>query len=100
MSSIGHHLVRRAFDATQEHFSSPGSIGGSNTADQPQGQDDKQKKVMMCALALVWFTGIVYMAIMSAVRDPSLFIPNSNTADHKFLDFLHLRRCHCNLGHD
>ena len=68
MASIGHHLARRAFDATQEHFSSPAGFQAINPADEPQGQDDERARaVAMWAIALIWVTGILYMAMMSAV---------------------------------
>lgn len=64
MASIGHHLMRRAFDATQDHFSSPTAI---NPADE--GQDDTEiKRLAVWAVALIWATFILYMAMMSAVR--------------------------------
>jgi len=68
MSSIGHHLVRRAFDVTQEHFSSPAGFQGINPADEPQGQDDARvKELALWAMAIIYITGILYMAMMSAV---------------------------------
>lgn len=67
MASLGHHLVRRALDVTQEHFSSPGgSIHGFNPADEPQ--DDTQiKQLATWGIALLWITAILYTAMMSAV---------------------------------
>ena len=68
MSSIGHHLVRRAFDATQDHFSSSTGFRGIDPADEPQGQDEARiKQLAVWGIAVVYMTGILYMAIMSAV---------------------------------
>jgi len=67
MASIGHHLIRRAFDVTQDHFSSPaGSIHGFNPADEPQ-DDTKIKQLATWGIVLIWVTAILYMAMMSAV---------------------------------
>ena len=69
MSSIGHHLVRRAFDVTQEHLGANGGFAHSiNPADEPQGQDDTQiKAIAMWGIGLIWVTGVIYLATMSAV---------------------------------
>ncbi len=67
MASLGHHLVRRALDVTQEHFSSPvGSVHAFNPTDEPQ--DDTQiKHLATWGIALLWITAILYFAMMSAV---------------------------------
>lgn len=68
MSSIGHHLVRRAFDATQDHLTSSSGFRGINPADEPQGQDDARiKQLAIWGIAIIYLTGILYMAIMSAI---------------------------------
>lgn len=74
MASIGHHLVRRAFDVTNEHFNSPtGSLRagqGVNPADEPQ--DDTREQWATFGIALFWVTALIYMAIMSAVSHGSV----------------------------
>ncbi|MCJ1460407.1 hypothetical protein MMC28_010789 [Mycoblastus sanguinarius] len=57
MSSVAHHLVSRAVDATQQHFSTP-----------VDGNDDTQiKRVAVWGVVLVWVTAIIYMAFMAAI---------------------------------
>ena len=74
MASVGHHLVRRALDATQEHFS---SSQGINPADEPQGQQDAEiKRLAMWSIALIWVTIILFTAMMSAVSTLPLPLPH------------------------
>lgn len=81
MSGIGHHLVRRAFDATQEHFNSQGGFRGINPADEPQGQDEARiKQIAMWGIALIYLTGILYMALMSAVSNSQQRLSHPNPA--------------------
>ncbi len=56
MSGIAHNLVRRAVDVTQQHY---------NTS---QGDNDDQiKRIAMWGMILIWVTGVLYFAMMSAV---------------------------------
>jgi hypothetical protein len=67
MASIGHHLVRRALDVTQDHFNSPdGSLHAFKAADEPL-DDTRRKQLIKCGIVLVWITAILYFAVMSAV---------------------------------
>ena len=57
MSGIAHNLVRRAVDVTQQHY---------NTS---QGDNDDQiKRIAMWGMILIWVTGVLYFAMMSAVN--------------------------------
>lgn len=56
MSDIAHHLLRRGIDATQQNF--------NNGSD---GQDDQIKQIATWGIALIWVTGVLYLAMMSAV---------------------------------
>lgn len=56
MSGIAHNLVRRAVDVTQQHYNTP------------QGDNDDQiKQIALWGMILIWVTGVIYFAIMSAV---------------------------------
>lgn len=57
MADVAHAIVRRAMDATQ---STP-------TADDVT-EENPFKSIAFAGLALIWFTVIVYMAALSAVR--------------------------------
>ena len=60
MSGIAHNLVRRAVAVTQQHYNSP------------QGDNDDQiKQIAIWGMVLIWVTGVLYFAMMSAV---SLFV--------------------------
>ena len=89
MSGIAHNLVRRAVAVTQQHYSTP------------QGDNDDQiKQIAMWGMILIWVTGVLYFAMMSAV---SQLFPESwpcRETDLPLLDLLYLRRCHRNLDHD
>ena len=57
MSDIAHNLVRRAVAVTQQHYNTP------------QGDNDDQiKQIAMWGMVLIWVTGVLYFAMMSAVR--------------------------------
>ena len=59
MSGIAHNLVRRAVAVTQQQYNTP----------QPQGDNDDQiKQIAMWGMILIWVTGVLYFAMMSAVR--------------------------------
>ena len=56
MSGIAHHLVRRAVVVTQQHYNTP------------QGDNDDQiKQIATWGMILIWVTGVLYFAMMSAV---------------------------------
>ncbi len=56
MSDIAHHLLRRGIDATQQNFNN-----------RSGGQDDQIKRIATWGIALIWVTGVLYLAMMSAV---------------------------------
>ncbi|KAK4696323.1 hypothetical protein P7C71_g1577, partial [Lecanoromycetidae sp. Uapishka_2] len=56
MSDIAHHLLRRGLDATQQNF--------NNGSD---GQDDQIKRIATWGIVLIWVTGVLYLAMMSAI---------------------------------
>ncbi|KAL9131460.1 MAG: hypothetical protein Q9217_000608 [Psora testacea] len=57
MSDIAHSLVRRAVDVTQQHY-----------ANENNGDHDPQiKQIAMWAMALLWITALMYMAMVSAI---------------------------------
>lgn len=56
MSGITHNLVRRAVDATQQHY---------NTLQEDN--DEQIKRIAMWGMILIWVTGVLYFAMMSAV---------------------------------
>ena len=56
MSDIAHHLLRRGFDATQQHY--------NNVGDQ---DEDQIKQIATFGMVLIWVTAILYFAMMSAV---------------------------------
>ena len=89
MSGIAHNLVRRAVDATQQHYN---TVQGDN--------DDQIKQIAMWGMVLIWVTGVLYFAMMSAVSQPVVLGCPRIATDRSLLDILHLRRCHCNLDHD
>ena len=60
MSDIAHSLVRRAVDVTQQHYANDGNGGDENEV----------KKIAMWAMALIWTTALLYMAMVSAVSNP------------------------------
>ena len=78
MSSIGHHLVRRAFDATQEHFQAVNS-----PQDGSLGQDTGEYHGMAAwGIGLLWATSILYFAVISAVSGSLPVVsPNVPEAD-------------------
>ena len=89
MSGIAHNLVRRAVGISHQYYNTP------------QGDNDDQiKQIALWGMILIWATGVLYFAMMSAV---SQFLPCGwpcMETDASLLDFLHLWRCHCNLDHD
>ena len=89
MSGIAHNLVRRAVDATQQHY---------NTVQEDN--DDQIKRIAMWGMVLIWVTGVLYFAMMSAVSQLVVLSWPRIETDWSLLDLLHLRRCHCNLDHD
>ena len=56
MSGITHNLVRRAVDATQQHYSI-----------LQEDNDEQIKRIAMWGMILIWVTGVLYFAMMSAV---------------------------------
>ena len=89
MSGIAHSLVRRGIDATQQHYNSP------------QGQnDDSIKQIAVWGMVLLWVTGVLYLAMVSAVSQPASWESMRLDTDPAFLDLLHLRRCYCDTYHD
>ena len=59
MSGIAHNLVRRAVYATQQHY---------NTLQEDN--DEQIKQIAMWGMILIWVTGVLYFAMMSAVSRP------------------------------
>lgn len=55
MSDIAHHLLRRGIVATQQNFN------------RNDGQDDEIKRIATWGIVLIWITGVLYLAMMSAV---------------------------------
>ena len=56
MSDIAHHLLRRGIDTVQQNYNSASD-----------GQDDQIKRIATWGIALIWVTGILYLAMVSAV---------------------------------
>ena len=65
MSEIAHHLVRRAVDVTNQHYAQASSAG-------EQDGEPKIKQIATWGVVLLWMTGVLYMALASAVS-PYLF---------------------------
>ena len=80
MSGIAHSLVRRAVDVTQQHYSSP------------QG-DDQIKQIALWGVILLWVTGVLYFATVSAVSKLSVEVDRTCRLTQRFIDLLHLWRC-------
>jgi len=56
MSGIAHNLIRRAVAVAQQHYNTP------------QGDNDDQiKQIAMWGMILIWVTGVLYFAMMSAI---------------------------------
>lgn len=65
MSEIAHHLIRRAVDVTQLHQAQASTVS--------DGDDGLHlKKLATWGVVLLWVTGILYLAIVSAVS----FLPH------------------------
>ena len=56
MSGITHNLVRRAVYATQQHYNA-----------LQEDNDEQIKRIAMWGIILIWVTGVLYFAMMSAV---------------------------------
>ena len=56
MSGIAHSLVRRGVEATQQHYNSP-----------QDNNEDQIKQIALWGMVLIWITGVLYLAMVSAV---------------------------------
>lgn len=59
MTGIAHNLVRRAVYATEQHY---------NTLQEDN--DEQIKRIALWGMILIWVTGVLYFAMMSAVSQP------------------------------
>lgn len=61
MSEIAHHVLRRALDATNAHYSPEWTL--------PESVDDQPefKQIAVWGMVLLWATVILFMAFMSMV---------------------------------
>ena len=56
MSALAQNLFRRAVYATQQHYNTP-----------QEDNDEQIKRIAMWGMILIWVTGVLYFAMMSAV---------------------------------